>query len=770
MSFILSKSFKLKYLFYIIIFIFIPEKYTFPQNNNIKIPLSLTVSGGVSLGSYMSGYLYYTTELIKRNENLFDVPIVTGASAGSINALLSIISLCQDISNNPKESLFWKTWYDLDYKSLVNYEDGGSSRFSLFSNSILKKIGSQVALEWEKGLNEKCNKILGISVTRKDPYYIKVAENSELSRLEEKFLLQIKGAGKNKSPIIKNYILEDYSNSQSLLYLGEPTEKVQTPYLRDLLLSSAAFPLAFPPYILNYCFIDEKNPSCYNKNKRSNYFIDGGVFDNQPMRLAYKAVQQGLNVFPNGSVVWSDKPQKNNKGATSKVRFFNLNLNSTAYPVPSNMESDTVLDDISLTRYVANSVQMFIEHARSKELYSLLELDPSISEKIRSSVTFYPRISDHIGAFFGFFEHSFREFDFYLGMYDAQRIFKTLSSKGSLKNYKINYPGEDISSNSQDFEGWKPLFCMRSFFDRETQFKQYCPTEINNFLILLQVSMNRLYSYCSTLPTNDLENIFNQQDCISARKGDPPPILFDNNYKENWKAKKNESDFEHTMRMLEEYNFYFKDLGLSPDDAHFGMNQLIRELKKTISEFSKKQFISDRVLISVISEPTLNLLSYTPIESYNYFTLGRALEIGRSFHPSIFDTNLDNVRLNLALQFTGLFSIFSSNQPLFAITPLIGPEFELTYINNAAIQSRIGFRGGYQFSFNDNLISKGCATTSKNNPDSNSQCSAPVVQGIYSLSLYERIRFSLIYESTFLNQIDNGPYFWNILFGVGLQF
>ena len=52
--------------------------------------LGLTVSGGVSLGSFEAGYLYYLFEALKLNPGLADPRIFTGASAGSVNALLEV--------------------------------------------------------------------------------------------------------------------------------------------------------------------------------------------------------------------------------------------------------------------------------------------------------------------------------------------------------------------------------------------------------------------------------------------------------------------------------------------------------------------------------------------------------------------------------------------------------------------------------------------------------------------------------------------------------
>ena len=48
-----------------------------------KQPLALTVSGGVSLGVYMAGFVYIATEIVKREQSPFELVLATGASAGS---------------------------------------------------------------------------------------------------------------------------------------------------------------------------------------------------------------------------------------------------------------------------------------------------------------------------------------------------------------------------------------------------------------------------------------------------------------------------------------------------------------------------------------------------------------------------------------------------------------------------------------------------------------------------------------------------------------
>ena len=90
---------------------------------------ALVVSGGVSLGSYQAGFLYYTTFILRRfDEELrhrgWDGPdvgrfrVVTGASAGSINGFLSSIAGCRALGDVPEQSPFYNAWIEVGLREL----------------------------------------------------------------------------------------------------------------------------------------------------------------------------------------------------------------------------------------------------------------------------------------------------------------------------------------------------------------------------------------------------------------------------------------------------------------------------------------------------------------------------------------------------------------------------------------------------------------------------------------------------------------------------
>ena len=70
------------------------------NNTREQVDFSLVISGGVSLGAYEAGYNWAIIKMltkVKQNNDLVEPNLksVAGASAGSINSLLSAMYWCQ---------------------------------------------------------------------------------------------------------------------------------------------------------------------------------------------------------------------------------------------------------------------------------------------------------------------------------------------------------------------------------------------------------------------------------------------------------------------------------------------------------------------------------------------------------------------------------------------------------------------------------------------------------------------------------------------------
>ena len=115
----------------------LPPALPSPTPNPSPI-LGLTVSGGVSLGSFEAGYLYYLFETLKLNPGLADPRIFTGASAGSANALLSLAGQLLGAEPRPDNSLFYRTWIPVGLKQLFDPREG-HARVRCFTQDALRE-------------------------------------------------------------------------------------------------------------------------------------------------------------------------------------------------------------------------------------------------------------------------------------------------------------------------------------------------------------------------------------------------------------------------------------------------------------------------------------------------------------------------------------------------------------------------------------------------------------------------------------------------------
>src|SRR5215471_5415870 len=104
--------------------------------------LALTVSGGVSLGTYQAGYLYFAIEASRRLAAAPPLRLITGASAGSINALMALLASCGPAATDPEQSLFWRSWVDLGFRELFDPER--ASAISMFTRDRMLQLSQDV--------------------------------------------------------------------------------------------------------------------------------------------------------------------------------------------------------------------------------------------------------------------------------------------------------------------------------------------------------------------------------------------------------------------------------------------------------------------------------------------------------------------------------------------------------------------------------------------------------------------------------------------------
>lgn len=312
---------------------------TKPSELDRQIPFALAIRGGVSLGSYESGFNWALLRYMKRqwsenmarNGNHIELKAAAGASAGSINALISTISWCVDDSKTGQyglrpesvaDNLLRNTWMDIGFEELLPMEvdsleyyraDDGVLTRNAFRKTI-KRIGDLLKSDV---FRPGCEVPLAILVTRVDPL---VKDIAGVRVHNQRFIipLRLRVDRSGHAGFVSCLVDAEDPAFGNVMYLqgvrtGEPECPLahDTADVIDAIEASSAFPIAFGRKFLRYCepvaadgaaavtdscpdgmrpFIDE--------------FIDGGLFDNIPLGAA-KALAEPREQDRTPGSVWA---------------------------------------------------------------------------------------------------------------------------------------------------------------------------------------------------------------------------------------------------------------------------------------------------------------------------------------------------------------------------------------------------------------------------------------------------------------------------------
>ena len=301
-----------------------------PDPSRLEDGFALTLSGGVSLGTYEAGLNWAfvrifrdgTREmLLRRRPRLVGV---SGASAGSINALLAAALYCETDESAARSSvddnLLRSAWLHVGLDSLLP-EDPRAYRpdDAVLASAALDPVVTDVRralFEGGMAFRPRCRLPMGLTVTRVQPLEQNVGGlriTSQRSVLP--MLFDIDPAG--KVHFERQPLPEALDATESRLALADVAEMgrvgVHPEVVLQSLLASAAFPVAFRPRILCECATDcggdPEAPegtcpgpsgmltglSCQSHSAAQGgrqlkicmrRFVDGGVFDNAPVGLA----------------------------------------------------------------------------------------------------------------------------------------------------------------------------------------------------------------------------------------------------------------------------------------------------------------------------------------------------------------------------------------------------------------------------------------------------------------------------------------------------
>jgi len=355
-----------------------------------KFEVSMVISGGVSLGAYEAGYNWAMINILKREKAVSkyidpDLRSIAGASAGSINALLSAMYWCQEdsvlLENTVDDNLFYETWVNLGIEDLAVTGHDPDNKSALFTQEGLRKKGDKIIEHLKQPIFKKnCEVPLGVAVTKVTPI---VETISGIKVKNQNFSVPLVFKEKNGQGIVENRVLPPSTD----FYISIPGIEKDRKKLVNLLLASGAFPAAFQQVKLDYR---------YKGKDHSHYFVDGGLYDNVPLDLAL-ALDNRADYF-----------------------FF---------MDPSNMRKETIemKEDEEEHLPVGFITPNLKPVLRSFDIMQSMKLYEAINKNFRGnsdktlilSSRYHPITGEFLSHFGAFLDPNFRVYDYYVGVYDA---------------------------------------------------------------------------------------------------------------------------------------------------------------------------------------------------------------------------------------------------------------------------------------------------------------------------------------------------------------
>ncbi|MEN0068318.1 MAG: patatin-like phospholipase family protein [Myxococcota bacterium] len=680
-------------------------------------PVALVVSGGVSLGSYQAGFLYYLTEVTRRRSDAFELSVLTGTSAGSINAVLSAIASCRPAVLDPRDSLFYQTWLPVGFDQL--YVPDETTARSAFSRRAFAPAIAQIRDELAKGLRAGCTRTMGFTTTRITPERARVGVLTEVPYSEERFTVILRGAGYGLPPALESIVLPGHPLPQPVLPLGDTEDPLGL--LLDVVYASSAFPLAFEPVSVPFCSTESRVaevPPCTMAEAKSVELIDGALFDNTPLRLAVDLSRA------------SGRPPG---------PFALLPTDALAWPRPviGSMVDPEVMNTLGLIQAVG---QGFVETAQQSELRVVVEQYPDVLDRLSILRGVLPSHGETLFAFGGFFERGFREADFVQGMAaahltvrEAERVFMQPPTQVSGID-----EGRSFAMTPEltaDRPGWRPFDCLVGLLDGDRERAEVCRhTEVAQLRPLFQVAFDRLYAECVTLRDQGMEvDSIRDPRCRDAMLGGRPPLVpgLPRPDDRRWRRAPDEDWLAHQLRRLYAHGFRWADEGLGVAKPNVARRRLRDRLAQPALALAKGNAAAGTRVVRLLAELGLNQLSYAAPQQLAYVGVGTQLEAGWSFRVG--QGSGEWLRVGSVVAIDGLVSPFRSGEAFVAVTPLLELQLEPVPLSTALFQPRLGVQLGYRFSSLDGIGAGVCEGDGE-------PCTQPTIRFQAGLSLAQRLR------------------------------
>ena len=694
-----------------------------PAEEASPAPLALVVSGGVSLGTYEAGYLYYLVEAARRNPQAVEIKVITGTSAGSINAMLAALSYCGMPASDPRRSLFYRVWLPIGYDELYVPED--ATPRSAFSRRAFRDGASALRKLYEHGFRKDCDMLLGFTTTRVTPARTRVGALAEIAYGEERFAVRVQGLGFGQPPSVASWLLPDNALPQPVLPLdGEDADPFAS--LLEVVFASAAYPVAFEPMPVKFCSVlgNQVVEPCTRANADEVELVDGAMFDNTPLRLAVDLAE--------ASAQHDHRLAGPDPSGESPNRAVFAMLPADAMPWPRPSSADLVSRSPSSTLALIGAIGSgFVEIAQQTELRVVLDEHPEILGTMSMLRGVLPSHGDALWWFGGFFEQGFREADFVQGMVAAHLNVKHASRTwmGLEEAASLTLPGEG------DRAGWRAFDCLVGVLEGSSTASCAHP-EVAPLRPLFQVAIDRLYAECAVLGDREVDPAsISDARCRDAMLAGVPPLIPGQPRPVDsvWRLKPGEDWLDHQLRRLHAHGFAWVDEGLGVARASVAKRHLRDRLSEPAVAVARAND-NGRQVVRLLSELGLDqVVAYGSPRSFAWVGLGAQLETG--FSSRLGSGWREWVRVGGAVSIDGIYRPLRSQGAFFAATPMLDVQLELFDLSTGILQPRLGAQFGYRFSSADGFGSRGC--------DTDAVCTQPAIHVNGGVSLFQRMRLQM---------------------------
>lgn len=469
---------------------------------------ALIVSGGVSLGSYQAGFLEYYLRYLKRRPALLKrikkdstgsypttFEIITGASAGSSNALLAGLLSCRRTTRDPtldkpsctrsmkdptceadvQDSLLFKTWIKVGLGNLYREDRVGPS--NLFDDDLetgaISQAMAEVQRAWEREDKQwlnGCTFHLGATATRFEAAAVdlnslgarepEIGLPVKLPKATEKFLFRF-AASDGQAPAPTAFIFEDHLERHSLFpkllpsSTGAKQDRLQPRDVMQVVKASSTFPVAFKPTELTVTRWEDDE---WGPPEVTTYF-DGGAFNNNPLDLARELEKEILRKEKLQQEKLQQEIVQKEDIPDDAFTYLFLDQDTTPWTFdapPKDAKDGNAGIIYEFSPFLSSAPGV----AANAQLMSALEANPGLRGRLLVPPRRSPVTGEHQFAMSAFFDRDFRVFDFYRGMADAA-LYVEQSEEGRLaKHFGIPLTEGLVASSTFD--------CLRTFDARES--------------------------------------------------------------------------------------------------------------------------------------------------------------------------------------------------------------------------------------------------------------------------------------------------------------